>query len=182
MKPLADVPFEIVYAQWIPKLMKMGRNFVPYMDEDDVRQEMTMMLWKCSQFYETTDRRISFHTYIHRAMINRLQNLRRDVQRHNPEYGSLLYLSVLEAGEEDEDVTPHSFAEAMKELKEDVEDVSLDLFIDSAGLTVYERQWVLWKVEGYPDIFIRQELGLTYRRLLKISRSAKSKLKIQLGG
>ena len=61
--------------KWEPKIQKMVSNvFVVGMERDDIAQELRISLLKSAKAYDES-RGVSFHTYLHTAMVNTLRTL-----------------------------------------------------------------------------------------------------------
>ena len=58
-------------TKWEPKIQGLvNKYYVNGMDKDDLIQELRMVLMRCAEKYDTSKSTASFHTYVHRAMIN----------------------------------------------------------------------------------------------------------------
>ena len=63
-------------TQWEPKIQGLvNKYYVSGMDKDDLIQELRMVLMRCAEKYDNSKSTATFHTYVHRGMINTLITL-----------------------------------------------------------------------------------------------------------
>lgn len=168
-QPVRTVPFPDLMAQWEPKLKKMSKWWIPYLDTEDVQQELLLVLWKCQQKYKENTVS-SFHTYLHRAMLNRLGQLNVYVKRHNPMPESVVYLSRLENEES------RVSSSIPLELSYRAED-PIGLLLLAAGLEPMERAWAMGKAMSLTNKEILKITGLDARTLRATQKTAMQKIR-----
>lgn len=176
---LQATPFEVLYEQWYPKIVRMSQQFVPYLGTEDLRQELAEVLWKCQKRFRD-DAGASFHTYLHTAMQRRLWTLSSQVKKHNPSYSDLLYLGTYHAPPEEEDsqVAWGQLAEALKEEPED----SARVYLQVMGFTSLEVAWTLMgRVNSLRYVEIARLLKVDEDSVRQAAKTAKRKLKVLSG-
>ena len=147
---ISRIPFEELQKTWRPKIFKMSQKFVPYMDYDDIYQEMSIVLWKCQMNYDENNK-ASFHTYIHRAMANRMFNIRRDVGRSNPDYNKLVYMGSLLYSSYDDNDPENTLLEYVKHRDKAFSYTDEDspiVFLEILGFEKLEIAWMLGRSEN----------------------------------
>lgn len=176
---VSTMPYEELLQQWQPKITKMKQSFIPYLDEDDIEQELRLVLWKCQRAY-SPDRGAVFHTYLHQAMLNTMGKLVRSVGRHNPDYRSLVYLSTLDDFEEGDDrgegSRPTGAAAIYRQLSEPFEE-SVRLLLETAGFTGPEVVWVEARLEGLRGRELEGLLSVDRAGVRAIARRSQRKLR-----
>ena len=141
MVAVKDVQFEDLASTWAPKIMKMSQRFIPYMDYDDLKQEILITLWKCQDSY-SEDKGAVFHTYFHKAVVNMLSKLFLRVSRHNPDYNQVVYLSTYQdVGGEGDFVIKMPY-----QLVQDFE-ISPRVFLENLGFVGLEIDWMIGRME-----------------------------------
>ena len=79
---VSDVEYEKALAQWDAKIGGLSiKAHVPYMEPEDLRQELSLVLLKCMRAFDDTNG-ASFHTFFHAACWKRIFTMTRDINRH----------------------------------------------------------------------------------------------------
>ena len=160
-----DIDNQLV-AQWEPKIQKMMSNtFVIGMDRDDIAQELRIVLVKAARKFDAS-RGVSFHTYLHTAMVNTIRTLISQAQRH-PDSTSLDKTFA------DSEMLPVEIVEALSDETDFDEHLFADDLIEANGVTDQERHFVLLRMEGLTMGEITEDLG---ESAYKIRQSLRDKL------
>lgn len=73
-------------TQWTPKIYKMLQRYPVYGHEyEDLVQELKMVILRCDKKFDA-GRGASFHTYLHRALLNKILQLRNRQHKIIPIY------------------------------------------------------------------------------------------------
>ena len=177
--------FEQLVTQWTPKIEKVVRQregYVTGFDADDLRQELRVVLWRCSKKYDAdrvsprTGKPASFHTYLHQAFMNRLVNLRGRAQRHGaPVTISLERITaVLEQGLLQGSRLERLILEAVAVMPV----VSLQAELEVMGLSDGMIAVVMGKIEGLTYAEIGQRYGYGVDRAKEVMGQTRRQLKM----
>ena len=139
-------------TQWEPKIQKMVSNvFVIGMDRDDIAQELRISLVKSAKAYDT-NRGVSFHTYLHTAMVNTLRTLISKAQKQ-PEVRSL------DTSYEGTTTVPLEILNALIDPADYEQMVETNSLIESNLLSTNEKLFLKLKLEGLTMEEITEDLG-----------------------
>ena len=168
-----DVSYDQLYVQWYPKLVKMSKRFLPYVDSDDIHQELSLVLWKCQQQFDS-GRGATFHTYFHRAIVLRLMQMYRDITRHNPDFKSLVYLSSMQHDNEDEpeSIVYGKYPDMYYELEDGAE-----MQLEVLGFNSIEIDWMLGRIDNLSIKEIAKVAEIAEDDVRQASKTAKRKIK-----
>ena len=180
-----SVAFEQLVTQWTPKIEKVVRQregYVSGFDADDLRQELLVVLWRCAERYNPnrvsvrTGKPASFHTYLHRAIMNRLMNLRGSMQRHHAPITVSLerIVSVLELGLLKGTRLERIIFEAVAVMPT----VSLEAELEVMGLSDEAIDVVRGKIEGLTYGEIGQRRGCDVGRVKEVMGRTRKQLKL----
>ncbi len=196
-----EIGFEDIVAQWEPKIQRLIGSpwYIQGFDQDDLHQELLIVLWDCwyrfdpevaqaradarseTHFVVTQERKqfqpASFHTYFHRAALNKLLKIRATVNVHN---APVIDFSVDDAKEKIDHGAGKDETDLIRKLIEALSvemEVSIPGELMLTGLTLEELAAVELKAEGltYNEIGERTQLGK--KRAQEVIKSAKDKLK-----
>ncbi len=167
---VAEITFEDARVKWAPLLTSMSRRFVPYLDQEDLRQELELVLFKCCRGFNG---QVMFYTYLRRALENQVKKLITRQQRHNPRYSELVYLSELDVVFDDRRDGPlkRLWRRAL-EVHED-EEQAPELFLTTCGFEGLELSWMLGRAQGLFSREIALNVGVSEMEIKKAARSAK---------
>ena len=143
--------------QWEPKIQKMtASTYIAGMDREDLAQELRIALLKSAKAYDES-RGISFHTYLHTALVNTIRTLISKAQR-KPYARSMDTFSYNFYGSGNP-VIPNEIARALRSEKDSfAEEVDLNLLISSQELSDKEEQFLKLKFEGLTMDEITEDL------------------------
>ena len=170
--------YEEALAQWAPKVQGItSRAHVPYMEPEDLGQELNMVLLKCLRAYDEGNG-ASFHTFFHRACWNRIFTLTRDVNRHrgSGSENNVIYLDgdPLEGLSQEGPVLPYN--RRLLEAFSVGFGPSVGLVLELQGFTGLEITYV----RGRMDLLSIAETAVAYEvsesGLREVARSVRSKV------
>ncbi len=201
MDEQVEIGFEDIAAQWEPKIQRLIGNpwYIQGFDKDDLHQELLIVLWDCwdrfdpevaqaradarsDAHFESTQERVkyrpaSFHTYFHRAALNKLLKIRSTVNVHN---APVVDFSVEDAKDKIDHGAGSNETALIRQL---VEALSVDMEssipgeLMLTGLTLEELVAVEGKAEGLTYREIGELTQLGKKRAQELIKSAKDKLK-----
>ena len=153
--------------QWEPKINKILQDkWVIGMDQDDLAQEMRIVILKAAAGFKE-DGGASFHTYLHRAMLNRIFTLITQSKRKlEPESLDEVISGQTELGS----YVGLRFQEALAVAAEFPNLLELEDSLDISELTVNEALFLELKLEGLTMQEIADSLGEDSYRLRAILR------------
>ena len=142
--------------QWEPKIQKMtASTYIAGMDREDLAQELRIALLKSAKAYDKS-RGISFHTYLHTALVNTIRTLISKAQRKPYTRSMDAWNFYSPYGNK---VIPNEIARALRSEKDSfAEEVELDLLISAQDLSDKERQFLNLKFEGLTMDEITEDL------------------------
>jgi|TARA_R110000824_G_scaffold14552_5_gene61811 RNA polymerase sigma factor (sigma-70 family) len=153
-------------AQWEPKIQKMSSSsFVIGMDREDIAQELRIALIKAARKFDES-RGVSFHTYLHTAMVNTIRTLISQAQRH-------LNTTSLDKTFADSEMLPLEIVEALSDTTDFDSNLFADDLLGTDNITDQERQFVLLRGEGLTMSEITEDLG---ESAYKIRQALRDKL------
>jgi RNA polymerase sigma factor (sigma-70 family) len=165
---------------WEPKIQGLvNKYYVTGMDKDDLIQELRMVLMRCAEKYDTTKSTASFHTYVHRGMINTLITLINKATKL-PEVVSFdkTFVSVT-----DNEQNPNELQKALED--PNAEDFSNLLLLDdilsdnNETFTDKEKVFISSRVDGLTMEEITEDLGESSYR---VRQNLKERLKAYING
>tara|TARA_R110002020_G_scaffold388007_3_gene598722 strand:+ start:794 stop:1345 length:552 start_codon:yes stop_codon:yes gene_type:complete len=166
--------------QWEPKIQGLvNKYYVNGLDKDDLIQELRMVLMRCANKYDSTKSTASFHTYVHRGMINTLITLINKATKL-PEVVSF-DKTFITASENDQ--SPNELQKALEDPS--AEDFSNLLLLDdilSQDNEIFsdkEKVFISSRVDGLTMEEISEDLGESSYR---VRQNLKEKLKAYLDG
>lgn len=200
---VTDETYEKALKQWTPKIEGLAKRWVPYQEQDDLRQELQIVLYKCLNGYHPYKSslrkylkehasdlppfpfvpllsqplpRNKFHTYLHRAMLNRLGDLTVHAKRHvMPEPASVVYLGQVDLDAAVQDDGVMGAAKILKALQVPFEE-SVEGALTGYGFEGWEIVWVSGSCEGLSIQEIADMNHVEYRVIYKAYRAAKKKI------
>ena len=138
--------------KWEPKIQKMVSNvFVVGMERDDIAQELRISLLKSAKAYDE-NRGVSFHTYLHTAMVNTLRTLITKAKRI-PE------LRSLDSSYEGSNTVPLEILNALIDPSNYEQVIETNHLIESNNLTFKEQLFLKLKLEGLTMEEITEDIG-----------------------
>lgn len=148
--------------QWEPKINKILQDkWVVGMDKDDLAQELRIVIMKAAKGYKE-DSKASFHTYLHRAMLNRIFTLITQASRKaTPESLDATNSGVTDLGP----YVSLKFQEALAVDPEFEGLLELQSVLDSSEMTDQESAFLELKLEGLTMAEIAETLGEDAYRL-----------------
>ena len=165
---------------WEPKIQGLvNKYYVTGMDKDDLIQELRMVLMRCAEKYDNTKSTASFHTYVHRGMINTLITLINKATKL-PEVVSFdkTFVSVT-----DNEQNPNELQKALED--PNAEDFSNLLLLDdilsdnNETFTDKEKVFISSRVDGLTMEEITEDLGESSYR---VRQNLKERLKAYING
>lgn len=167
-------------STWEPKIQGLvNKYYVNGMDKDDLIQELRMVLMRCAEKYDSTKSTASFHTYVHRGMINTLITLINKATKA-PDMVSFdkTFIST-----SDDEQSPNELKKALEDpnaedfsnllLLGDILSEKNDTFSDK------EKVFISSRVDGLTMEEISEDLGESSYR---IRQNLKERLKAYLNG
>ena len=139
-------------VKWEPKIQKMVSNvFVVGMEGDDIAQELRISLLKSAKAYDE-NRGVSFHTYLHTAMVNTLRTLITKAKR-------IQELRSLDSYYEGSNTVPLEILNALIDPSNYEQVIETNHLIESNNLTFKEQLFLKLKLEGLTMEEITEDLG-----------------------
>jgi len=127
--------------QWEPKIQKMlSTVFVIGLDREDIAQELRIAIVKAAKSFDE-NRGVIFHTYLHTTFVNTIRSLISRVSR-NEEARSL------DARYRDTNLIALDILEALIDPTDNIEEVELQDYINSANLTSEEKLFLRLRLDG----------------------------------
>ena len=155
-----------LFAQWEPKVQKMCSTiWVAGYEREDLAQELRISLLKSAKAYDE-DRGVSFHTYLHSAMINTLRTL---LSKSNKR----IETKSLDVTYDESDLTPLDIVKALTDGSDFTLDFDVTDEIFSCGLTNTEQKFLLLRLEGLTMEEITEDLS---EPAYKIRQSLRKKI------
>jgi len=167
-------------TQWEPKIQGLvNKYYVSGMDKDDLIQELRMVLMRCAEKYDSSKSTATFHTYVHRGMINTLITLINKATKR-PEVVSFdkTFISATE-----NDQNPNELQKALEDPNS--EDFSNLLLLDdilseeNEIFSEKEKVFISSRVDGLTMEEISEDLGESSYR---VRQNLKDRLKAYLDG
>ena len=138
--------------KWEPKIQKMVSNvFVLGMERDDIAQELRICLLKSARAYDE-NRGVSFHTYLHTAMVNTLRTLISKAKRL-PDSRSL------DSSYEGSDAVPIEILNALIDPHDYEQVIETNQLSESNNLNFKEQLFLKLKLDGLTMEEITEDLG-----------------------
>ncbi|KKN86804.1 hypothetical protein LCGC14_0263630 [marine sediment metagenome] len=142
MSTVSDAQFEEAVKQWTPKLISMSyKVHVPYMEREDLEQELKLILLKCLQKYDP-ERGVTFHTFFHRACWNKITTLTEYANRHYGPEKKGLSMDVMFDGDEEDGPLSRDMGKLCKTV-----DDSLELQLEILGFQDLEIPYMLGRMD-----------------------------------
>lgn len=149
--------------QWEPKITRILQDkWVTGMDKADLAQELRIVIMKAAQGYKEGSA-ASFHTYLHRAMINRLSTLILQASRKIVPYSLDFTYSDYDDG--GDDFLPSTVQEGLADPQDFAGLLELQDVLNSSGMTEAESVFLQLKLEGLTMQEIAENLGEDAYRL-----------------
>ncbi len=185
MRAVSTHEYELELKKWSPKIYKMAQSYIPYTENEDIRQEMRLVLYRCLQNFESGHGAI-FHTYFHRAMTNRLGNLKSAMTtsirpsdkrpgkytggKHNPPSNMMVSVDELQEQSINQE-EGRGTSTVFKQLSVDPED-SLEFQLEMLGFMDLEIDWMVAKTMRLNVEDVAQLAGVSIERMQEAKESA----------
>ena len=146
--------------QWEPKAQKISSTtFIIGMDRDDIAQELRIVLVKAARKFDEA-RGVSFHTYLHTAMVNTIRTLITKAQK-------MLNLSSLEQELSFRDSENDNVGDALLIDESDtmMSDIEFEGLFIANKLSYSEQSFVRLRLEGMTMEEITEDLEISAYRV-----------------
>ena len=152
--------------QWEPIVQKISSTkFIKGMDRDDIAQELRIVLVKAAKKFDEA-RGVSFHTYLHTAMMNTIRTLISQAQR-------VPNINSLDETFADSELVPLEIVEALSEDPDLDGSMLVDDLINQYNISDDERSFIMLRMDGMTMGEITVDLG---ESAYKIRQSLRDKL------
>lgn len=153
-------------AQWEPKVQKISSTtFIIGMDRDDLAQELRIVLVKAAKKFDPT-RGVSFHTYLHTAMMNTVRTLISQAQRRPT-------INSLDQTFADSELVPLEIVEKLSETPDLEENLMIEDLMTQYDFSDNEQEFLHLRIDGLTMGEITADLG---ESAYKIRQSLRDKL------
>ena len=144
-----DISDELIH-QWEPKIQALLRGtFVLGYDKEDLEQELRISIVNAAASYDST-KQVSFHTYLHTVMTNRIRTLISRAKRHRIVYETYNIDGV--NLDDTENFISTSLAESLSDDSslDFIDDIELQDIIIRSNLSSTETLFLELRLEGTP--------------------------------
>ena len=139
-------------TQWEPKIQKMVSNiWISGLERDDLAQELRIAVIKSAKAFDD-GRGVSFHTYLHTAMVNTLRTLLAKSQKQ-------VDTKSLDFTYAETDLLPLDIVRALSDDTDFTLDLDINDEIFSCGLSKAEQDFLVLRLEGLTMEEITEDLG-----------------------
>ena len=150
-------------AQWEPKINRILQDkWVVGMDKEDLAQEMRIVIIKAAKGYKE-GKGASFHTYLHRAMINRISTLITQASRK-------IVPESIDETYDSQGIMPARIQEGLTDPEDFRGLLELQNVLNFSGMTPQESEFLKLKLEGLTMQEIAEDLGEDAYRLRAMLR------------
>jgi len=164
--------------QWEPKINRMISTYkINGIDRDDLAQELRICILKAAKKFDP-DRNVTFHTYLHRTMVNTIRTLATKSKRNLNNEAS--YLGQTFATDSTaEGSSPQEFSQEMllKEPKDWLNLVEIKDLLQSLQLTESELAFLALRQSGhsFKEIHLKFEKTFPNNSLASVREHVKQK-------
>jgi len=137
--------------QWEPKIHRiLATTSIQGMDKEDLVQELKIVIVKAAKKFNP-NKKTSFHTYLHTAMINTIRTFISQAQKkiHPSSMDKLIVYSESE-------YVPFKISKALEDIKAEA---FIDEILDNLNLTDKEKKYIELRFEDLTMVEISEDLG-----------------------
>jgi len=142
--------------QWEPKIHRiLATTSIQGMDKEDLVQELKIVIVKAAKKFNP-NKKTSFHTYLHTAMINTIRTFISQAQKkiHPSSMDKLIVYSESE-------YVPFKISKALEDIKAEafIDEIEIFDILDNLNLTDKEKKYIELRFEDLTMVEISEDLG-----------------------